>query len=126
MRIPLFYSKNLLTFNVQHDMLAAYITFINFMSGRNNKNHPKRVRRIVMFLEFFVVGVVFGISEDLIAIFFATGEGISPKIFLVATLVSIPFAAFSELVVDSARFREKISRAISLFIPDGIEEKLKK
>lgn len=92
----------------------------------NNKNHPKRARRIMRFLEFFVIGVIFGISEDLIAIFFATGESISPKIFLVATLVSIPFAVFSELVVDSVRFRNKAHRLISFFIPDVVEDHLPK
>ncbi len=73
-----------------------------------------------------MVGVIFGISEDLIAIFFATGESITWRIFVVATVVAVPFAAFSELIVDSARFREKLSRAISRFIPDGLEETLKK
>lgn len=96
------------------------------MSVNNKAKRNVKVHRIVRFLEFFVVGVVFGISEDLIAISFSTGSPITWRVFLIASLVAIPFAAFSELVVDSARFREKISRMILLLIPDGIEEKLKK
>ena len=96
------------------------------MQNHNNNHHSQKTKRIVRFLEFFVVGVIFGISEDLIAIFFATGESITWRIFVVATVVAVPFAAFSELIVDSARFREKLSRAISRFIPDGLEETLKK
>lgn len=96
------------------------------MRERNSKNHSERARRIVRFLEFFVVGVLFGISEDLIAIFFATGESITPRIFLVAALVAIPFAAFSELIVDSKRFRDRAHSVISFFIPDGIEGRMKK
>jgi hypothetical protein len=92
----------------------------------NNNRHSRKAKRIRTFLEFFVVGVIFGISEDLIAIFFATGQSISPRIFLVATIVAIPFAAFSELIVDSARFRDKAHRLISFFVPDAIEDKLQK
>lgn len=92
----------------------------------SNNNHSRKAKRIIRFLEFFVVGVVFGISEDLIAIFFATGESISPRIFLVAAFVAIPFAAFSELVVDSEKFRDRIRRAISFLIPDVVEKNFPK
>lgn len=52
-------------------------------------------------LEFFVIGVVFGILEDVLAIVFYEGVfTIDPKMFYVAAAVAIPFAIISELVVD--------------------------
>ncbi len=51
-------------------------------------------------LEFFIIGVVAGIIEDLIAVKAATGTVIDIKILGIVTLVAIPFAVLSELVVD--------------------------
>lgn len=63
-------------------------------------------RRIVHhILEFFVIGVLMGVSEDLLAIHFATEATITPHVFLVATIVALPFAIISELVVDLELFR---------------------
>jgi hypothetical protein len=57
-------------------------------------------KRIEVFLEFLVFGVVMGITEDLIAVTLATGEPITGRIILIVTLVAIPFAAIGELIVD--------------------------
>jgi len=51
-------------------------------------------------LEFFFVGFVMGIAEDLIAIHFATDAVITMDVIIVAALVALPFAIFSELIVD--------------------------
>ena len=61
-------------------------------------------RRTEIFLEFFVFGVLMGITEDVIAIFIATGEPITITVVVIATLVAIPFAVFSELIVDRFNF----------------------
>ena len=58
------------------------------------------------FIEFFVVGLLLGIVEDLIAIFFATDARITPGVILTAFLVALPFAIFSELIVDHPKFWE--------------------
>ena len=58
---------------------------------------PRHVRR---FLEFFLIGIVMGVIEDLIAIFFATDATITLEVVLIATAVALPFAVISELVVD--------------------------
>jgi len=55
--------------------------------------------------EFFILGVIMGISEDLIAIYFATEAKITWHVFRVAFLVALPFAVISELVVDLKIFR---------------------
>jgi len=51
-----------------------------------------------------------GIVEDLIAIFISTGEPITLKIVMIASLVAVPFAGFSELIVDRFNF-DKQSRS---------------
>jgi hypothetical protein len=58
------------------------------------------VKRLEVFLEFLVFGVIMGITEDLIAVTLATGEPITMKIIFIVTLVAIPFAAIGELIVD--------------------------
>ena len=56
--------------------------------------------RLGRMVEFFIIGVVMGIVEDIIAVTISTGASITWKVFLVVTLVAIPFAIISELVVD--------------------------
>jgi len=57
-------------------------------------------KRLEVFLEFLIFGIALGIAEDIIAIWFATDAKITPHIFLIVLLVTIPFAAFGELIVD--------------------------
>lgn len=57
------------------------------------------------FLEFFVVGVVLGVVEDLIAIFLVTKEPIDLRVIWIAFFVAFPFAVFSELIVDHNKFK---------------------
>lgn len=59
-------------------------------------------------LEFFFVGLVMGITEDMLAIYFATDEQISLEIFWVAAAVAIPFAIISEIIVDMKILRKLI------------------
>lgn len=51
-------------------------------------------------LEFFIIGVIAGTLEDIIAIKAATGANIDWKVIGIVILVSIPFAIISELIVD--------------------------
>ena len=57
-------------------------------------------------IEFFVIGILLGIVEDLIAIFFATDAKINFRVIWIAFLVALPFAIFSELIVDHPKFWE--------------------
>ena len=65
---------------------------------------------LVRFLEFFVIGVGLGLVEDLIAIHFATGASIDLRTVWIAMSVALPFAAFTELVVDHPKFWKKMLR----------------
>ena len=55
-------------------------------------------------LEFFLVGLLLGVIEDLIAITLATDAVIDFKVFLIAFFVAFPFAVVSELIVDHENF----------------------
>jgi len=50
-------------------------------------------------IEFFIIGVVAGVAEDLIAVYATTGQ-FSLKILWIVIIVAIPFAIISELIVD--------------------------
>lgn len=72
-----------------------------------NKMGPKTKKKVIGHLvEFFVIGLVMGVAEDLLAIHFATDAKIDWGVFKVAFLVAFPFAVLSELVVDFGVFRK--------------------
>lgn len=60
---------------------------------------------LARFLEFFIVGLLLGVVEDLIAITLATEKAIDIRVFVIAFLVAFPFAIFSELIVDHDKFK---------------------
>ncbi len=65
-------------------------------------------RLFVRFLEFFVIGVVFGLGEDLLAIKITTGASINAKMVWLTLLIALPFAVFTELIVDHPDFWKKL------------------
>jgi hypothetical protein len=70
-----------------------------------------RIRvKTIRFIEFMAVGVVMGVVEDLIALYFATGETITLHVFWVVFLVALPFAFISEYIVDHPKFWKSIFR----------------
>ena len=70
--------------------------------------------QIERFMEFLLIGVVMGTVEDLIAVKLATGQTIEPRMIFVVVAVAIPFAAFSELIVDrpDMQFMRKTAQKI--------------
>lgn len=62
-------------------------------------------KRLNRFLEFLIIGVVMGVTEDLIAVKLTTGAEITLNVIFIILLVAVPFAAFSELVVDRTDFQ---------------------
>jgi uncharacterized membrane-anchored protein len=70
----------------------------------------KLKKKTLRFIEFFLIGVIMGITEDVIAIWFATGEKITFHVVWVVFLVALPFAIISEYVVDHPRFWKTIFR----------------
>jgi len=65
------------------------------------------VRRLELFIEFLIFGIVMGVVEDLIAVTLVTGAPITWRAIVIITLVAIPFAAIGELIVDRIEFTGK-------------------
>ena len=64
----------------------------------------KKKRRLERFTEFLLVGVFLGVVEDMIAVMLVTGESFSLEMLGIVIMVTVPFAAFSELIVDSDEY----------------------
>ena len=69
-----------------------------------NSPNTKKWRRLEVFLEFLIFGVIVGVIEDIIAVKIATGEAITLKIFGTIILIAIPFAFLGEILVDQIDF----------------------
>ena len=63
-------------------------------------------KKTLRIIEFLVIGVFFGLIEDLIAVRAVSDVMITPRVLLIILGVAIPFAVISELVVDHPRFWE--------------------
>lgn len=70
----------------------------------------KRREVVTRLIEFFFVGLVMGVAEDMLAIHFATDATITIQTFKVAFIVALPFAIFSELIADAKWVRRRIKR----------------
>jgi high-affinity nickel permease len=79
--------------------------------GKENKKH----RRLFRFLEFFVVGFLLGVGEDIAVIVLATDDPITSRTLLVAVVVALPFAVLSELIVDKPEVRNFLQKRYSKF-----------
>ena len=55
-------------------------------------------------IEFVVIGLVMGITEDLLAVWLSTGEPITWHVLLIVVAIALPFAFLSEFVVDHPKF----------------------
>lgn len=68
---------------------------------------PYLGKKTELFMEFFVFGFAIGVAEDVMAIVISTGEAINVQVLLIAAAVALPFAVFSELIVDRLDFLKK-------------------
>lgn len=64
-------------------------------------------KRLEIFFEFLIFGIVVGIAEDIIAIKLATDAEINFETFVIVALVAIPFAVLGELIVDRVNWFQK-------------------
>lgn len=55
-------------------------------------------------MEFLVIGLVMGVTEDLLAVWLSTGEPITWSVLGIVIVVALPFAFLSEYVVDHPKF----------------------
>lgn len=62
------------------------------------------------FLEFLIVGVIFGVIEDVVAITLATSHKIDLQVVMITLVAAVPFAIISEIVVDHDSFKAFLKR----------------
>ena len=78
------------------------------MENRNKKEVNWKKREVIF--EILIFGILIGITEDLIAIKFATGEPITFKIIGIVILIAIPFAVLGEVIFDRIDFASMLKR----------------
>jgi hypothetical protein len=64
-------------------------------------------KRLEVFMEFLIFGIVMGVVEDLIAVTLITGSPVGWRGIFIIILVAIPFATIGELVIDRIEFLRK-------------------
>lgn len=72
----------------------------------------EKLKRLEVFFEFLIFGIVIGVIEDLIAVKLATGYAITWVTVGIIVLVTIPFAAIGELIIDNIDFAGKLHRKL--------------
>jgi hypothetical protein len=78
---------------------------------------------VFIFLEFFFVGLLLGIIEDLIAIKLSTDAEITFTTIGIAAFVALPFAIFSELIIDQSRIKRILKRQKEKFFKEFGKDK---
>lgn len=63
-------------------------------------------KRNLRVIEFLVIGVLFGLIEDIIAVKTVSDAMVDVNVVGTILLIAIPFAIISELIVDHPRFWE--------------------
>ena len=58
-------------------------------------------------MEFLVIGLVMGVTEDLLAVWLSTGEPITWSVLGIVIVVALPFAFLSEYIVDHPKFWQR-------------------
>lgn len=72
------------------------------------KLEKEAIKKVEIFAEFLVFGIIIGIVEDLIAVKLTTGDMITWTMVGIIVLVTIPFAIIGELIVDNIDFATKL------------------
>lgn len=68
-------------------------------------------------VDFFIIGIILGIVEDLIAIWLVTSSGITWHVIGIVILVAVPFAFFNEIIADHPDFWKTV-------VPKRFSEKI--
>ncbi len=61
---------------------------------------PLQLKYLKRFAEFFLIGMVFNVADNLLSITAVSDVAITPKVIGIIFLLTIPFAIISELIVD--------------------------
>jgi hypothetical protein len=92
------------------EYIVDKIDFLKFF------NINKKYKKVEVFLEFLIFGIILGVVEDLTAFYFAIGDKITINVVLIATLIAIPFAFIGEFLLDQINFEESFKKRKIIFI----------
>ena len=67
-------------------------------------------KRLEVFLEFLIFGIIVGVAEDLIAVEVVADVPITWQVIGIIVLIAIPFALLGEVLVDRIDFVEIFKR----------------
>ena len=70
-------------------------------------------KRLEVFLEFLILGIIIGVVEDIIVIKVLTDHIFTLKDFGIIVLIAIPFAFVGEILVDKIDFAEILQKIFS-------------
>ena len=59
-------------------------------------------------IEFLIVGIGMGVTEDVLAVWLVSGEPVRVTDMWLVLLIALPFAFVSEWVVDHPRFPQQL------------------
>jgi hypothetical protein len=61
-------------------------------------------KKLEVAFEFLIFGLIFGVLEDLLAVYFTTGQSISWTTVLIVLAIALPFAILGEIFADNVDF----------------------
>jgi len=70
------------------------------------ENNNTKWKRLEVFLEFLIFGIIVGVTEDLIAVEVVADVPITWHVIGIIVLIAIPFALLGEVLVDRIDFIE--------------------
>ena len=73
-------------------------------------NNKTKWKRLEVFLEFLIFGIIVGVTEDLIAVEVVADVPITWHVIGIIVLIAIPFAFLGEVLVDRINFVEILKK----------------
>ncbi len=80
---------------------------------KQKRARRRTARKLEVMFEFLLFGIVFGIIEDLLAVWLVTGERITGSVIWLVVAIAIPFAIIGEIVADNINFVSIFEKIIS-------------
>ena len=78
-------------------------------------NLNKKYKKLEVFFEFLIFGVVLGIIEDLTVFYLSLGDPITFTVVSLTTLIVIPFAFVGEVLIDRINFVKVLNKVTTYY-----------
>jgi len=89
------------------EFIADHPKFWFFILPQKIKSKIDRKIKTIQIIEFFFVGVVLGVVQDVIALVVATNAKIDLITIVIIITITIPFAFLNEVIVDGPKYLKK-------------------